>query len=120
GMTGLGVVRGNPHVEASDHILGIIDEITGLLETGLAYGVDGDVYFDSSRVPGYGKLSHQKLEDLTVHRVDPDPRKKHPGDFALWKSQKPGEIFWDSLWGQGRPGWHVEDTGVILTYVGLT
>ena len=86
----------------------------------MAYRVDGDVYFDISKFPGYGKLSHQKLEDLTVHRVDPDPRKKHPGDFALWKSQKPGEIFWDSPWGKGRPGWHIEDTAITLTYFGPT
>ncbi len=108
----------NLYANASDHIPEIIDQITGLLKKGLAYRVDGDVYFDISRSPGYGKLSHQKLEDLTVHRVDPDPRKKHPGDFALWKSQKPGEIFWESPWGKGRPGWHIEDTAITLTYFG--
>jgi len=108
----------NLYANASDHIPEIIDQVTGLLKKGLAYRVDGDVYFDISRFPGYGKLSHQKLEDLTVHRVDPDPRKKHPGDFALWKSQKPGEIFWDSPWGKGRPGWHIEDTAITLTYFG--
>jgi cysteinyl-tRNA synthetase len=110
----------NLYANASDHILEIIDQVTGLLKKGLAYRVDGDVYFDISRFPGYGKLSHQKLEDLTVHRVDPDPRKRHPGDFALWKSQKPGEIFWDSPWGRGRPGWHIEDTAITLTYFGPT
>src|SRR5439155_733057 len=86
----------NLYAKASDHIPEIIDQVTGLLKKGIAYRVDDDVYFDISKFPGYGKLSHQKLEDLTVHRVDPDPRKKHPGDFALWKSQKPGEIFWES------------------------
>src|SRR5467141_3634332 len=110
----------NLYANASDHIPEIIDQITGLLKKGLAYRVDGDVYFDISKFHGYGKLSHQKLEDLTVHRVDPDPRKKHPGDFALWKSQKPGEIFWDSPWGKGRPGWHIEDTAITLTYFGPT
>jgi cysteinyl-tRNA synthetase len=110
----------NLYAKASDHIPEIIDQITGLLKKGMAYGVDGDVYFDISKFPGYGKLSHQKLEDLTVHRVDPDPRKKHPGDFALWKSQKPGEIFWESPWGKGRPGWHIEDTAITLTYFGPT
>jgi cysteinyl-tRNA synthetase len=110
----------NLYAKASDHIPEIIDQVTGLLKKGLAYRVDGDVYFDISKFPGYGKLSHQKLEDLTVHRVDPDPRKKHPGDFALWKGQKPGEIFWDSPWGNGRPGWHVEDTAITLTYFGPT
>ena len=110
----------NLYAKASDHILEIIDQITGLLKKGIAYRVDGDVYFDISKFPGYGKLSHQKLEDLTVHRIDPDPRKKNPGDFALWKSQKPSEIFWESPWGKGRPGWHIEDTAITLTYFGPT
>ena len=110
----------NLFAKASDHIPEIIDQVTGLLKKRIAYKVDGDVYFDISKFPGYGKLSHQKLEDLTVHRVDPDPRKKHPGDFALWKGEKPGEIFWDSPWGKGRPGWHVEDTAITLTYFGPT
>ena len=110
----------NLYANASDHIPEILDQVTGLLRNGMAYKVDGDVYFDISKFPGYGKLSHQKIEDLTVHRVDPDPRKKHPGDFALWKSQKPGEMFWESPWGRGRPGWHVEDTAITLTYFGPT
>jgi cysteinyl-tRNA synthetase len=108
----------NLYANASDHIPEIIDQVSGLLKKGMAYRVDGDVYFDISKFPDYGKLSHQNLEDLTVHRVDPDPRKKHPGDFALWKGQKPGEIFWESPWGKGRPGWHVEDTAITLTYFG--
>src|SRR5438128_10434149 len=119
-MKDLHVESVNLYANASDHISEIIDQVAGLLRKGLAYRVDGDVYFDISKFPGYGKLSHQKLEDLTVHRVDPDPRKKHPGDFALWKSQKPGEIFWDSPWGKGRPGWHIEDTAITLTYFGPT
>jgi cysteinyl-tRNA synthetase len=119
-MKDLHVDSVNLYANASDHIPEIIDQITGLLKKGLAYRVNGDVYFDISKFPGYGKLSHQRLEDLTVHRVDPDPRKKHPGDFALWKSQKTGEIFWDSPWGKGRPGWHVEDTAITLTYFGPT
>src|SRR5437870_3070716 len=110
----------NLYAKASDHIPEILDQITGLLKKGIAYRVDGDVYFDISKFPGYGKLSHQKLADLTVHRIDPDPRKKNPGDFALWKSQKPGEIFWESPWGKGRPGWHIEDTAITLTYFGPT
>ncbi len=110
----------NLYANASDHIPEILDQVTGLLRNGMAYKVDGDVYFDISKFPGYGKLSHQKIEDLTVHRVDPDPRKKHPGDFALWKSQKPGEMFWESPWGRGRPGWHIEDTAITLTYFGPT
>ena len=117
-MKDLHVESINLYANASDHIPEIIDQVAGLLKKGLAYKVEGDVYFDISKFPGYGKLSHQKLEDLTVHRVDPDPRKKHPGDFALWKGQKPGEIFWDSPWERGRPGWHIEDTAITLTYFG--
>ena len=117
-MKDLHVESVNLYANASDHIPEIIVQITGLFKKGLAYRVDGDVFFDISKFHSYGKLSHQKLDDLTVHRVDPDPRKKHPGDFALWKSQKPGEIFWDSPWGKGRPGWHIEDTAITLTYFG--
>lgn len=110
----------NLFAKASDHIPEIIDQVSGLIKKGAAYRVDGDVYFDVSRFPDYGKLSHQKLDELKMHRVDPDPRKKHPEDFALWKAQKPGEIFWESPWGKGRPGWHVEDTAITLTYFGPT
>jgi cysteinyl-tRNA synthetase len=119
-MKDLHVDSVNLFANASDHIPEIIDQVSGLVNKGVAYRVDGDVYFDISKFPGYGKLSHQNLEDLTVHRVDPDQRKKHPGDFALWKAQKPGEIFWESPWGRGRPGWHVEDTAITLTYFGAT
>jgi cysteinyl-tRNA synthetase len=117
-MKDLHVDSVNLYANASDHIPEIIDQVLGLLKKGMAYRVDGDVYFDISKFPDYGKLSHQNLQDLTVHRVDPDPRKRHPGDFALWKAQKPGEIFWESPWGKGRPGWHVEDTAITLTYFG--
>ena len=119
-MRDLHVESVNLYAKATDHIPEIIDQIQGLIRKGIGYQVDGDVYFDITKFPGYGKLSKQKLEDLTVHRVDPDPRKKNPGDFVLWKSQKPGEIFWDSPWGRGRPGWHIEDTAITLTYFGPT
>jgi len=119
-MQDLHVNSVNLYAKASDHIPEILDQIRGLITKGMAYEVDGDVYFDITKFPGYGKLSKQKLEDLTVHRVDPDPRKRNPGDFVLWKSQKPGEIFWDSPWGRGRPGWHIEDTAITLTYFGAT
>ncbi len=119
-MKDLNVNSVNLYAKASDHIPEIIDQVQGLIDKGMAYQVNGDVYFDITRFPGYGKLSKQKLDDLTVHRVDPDPRKKNPGDFVLWKSQKPGEISWDSPWGRGRPGWHIEDTAITLTYFGAT
>jgi cysteinyl-tRNA synthetase len=117
-MKDLHVDSVNLYANASDHIPEIIEQVSGLLKKAMAYRVDGDVYFDISKFPDYGKLSHQNIKDLTVHRVDPDPRKKHPGDFALWKAQKPGEIFWESPWGKGRPGWHIEDTAITLTYFG--
>jgi len=111
----------NLYPKASDHIPEIIGQIEGLIEKELAYRVEnGDVYFDITRFPGYGKLSRQRIEDLGVHRVDPNPLKRNPADFVLWKSQKPGEIAWDSPWGKGRPGWHIEDTAITLTYFGPT
>jgi len=119
-MKDLHVDSVNLYAKASDHIPEILDQIKGLIAKGIAYQVDGDVYFDTTKFPGYGKLSRQKLEDLTVHRIDPDPRKKNPGDFVLWKSQKPGELYWESPWSRGRPGWHIEDTAITLTYFGPT
>jgi cysteinyl-tRNA synthetase len=119
-MKDLDVNSINLYAKASDHIPEIIGQIQGLLDKGIAYRVDDDVYFDISKFPDYGKLSKLKLDDLTVHRVDPDPRKRNPGDFVLWKSQKPGEISWESPWGKGRPGWHIEDTAITLTYFGPT
>jgi cysteinyl-tRNA synthetase len=119
-MKDLNVNSVSLYAKASDHIPEITDRIQGLLEKGMAYQVNEDVYFDITKFSGYGKLSRQRLEDLTVHRIDPDPRKKNPGDFVLWKSQKPGEISWGSPWGKGRPGWHIEDTAITLTYFGPT
>ncbi len=119
-MEDLHVQSVNLYAKASDHLPEIIQQVEGLVDKGLAYQVDGDVYFDITKFPGYGKLSQQNLADLTVHRVDPDPRKRNPGDFVLWKSRKPGEVYWESPWGPGRPGWHVEDTAITLTYFGPT
>lgn len=119
-MADLRVNTPNLYPKASDHIPEIIDQIQGLIKKKIAYPIDGDVYYDISKFPDYGKLSRQNLEQLTVHRVDPDPRKKNLGDFVLWKSQKPGEITWESPWGKGRPGWHIEDTAITLTYFGPT
>ncbi len=117
-MKDLQVSNVNLYANASDHIPEIIEQIQGLVKKGIAYRIEGDVYFDTSKFPGYGKLSKQNLEQLKVHRVDPDPRKKNTADFVLWKSQKPGEVFWESPWGRGRPGWHIEDTAITLTYFG--
>ena len=110
----------NLYAKASDFIPEIIGQIKGLVDKGIGYKIAGGVHYDISKFPEYGKLSRQNLEQLTVHRVDPDPEKRNPGDFVLWKAQKPGEIAWDSPWGKGRPGWHIEDTAITLTYFGAT
>jgi cysteinyl-tRNA synthetase len=87
----------------------MIEMIEGLIERGHAYAVDGDVYFRVRSFPGYGKLSHRNLDDLlSGARIDVDERKDDPLDFALWKAAKPGEPWWESPWGKGRPGWHIE------------
>ena len=105
--------------KASEHIPEIIAQVSKLIQKGYAYQVDGDVFFGISKFPDYGKLSHQKPEELKKHRIDPDPRKRNPGDFALWKAQKRGELSWESPWGMGRPGWHIEDTAITGLYFGF-
>lgn len=110
----------NLYAKASDYIPEIINQIQGLIDKGIGYKIAGGVYYDISKFPDYGKLSRQNLEQLTVHRVDPDPEKRSPADFVLWKAQKPGEIAWESPWGKGRPGWHIEDTAITLTHFGPT
>ena len=119
-MRDLHVNSVNLLAKASDYIPEIINQIRGLVEEGIGYKISGGVYYDISKFPEYGKLSRQNLEQLTVHRVDPDSEKRNPADFVLWKAQKPGEIAWDSPWGKGRPGWHIEDTAITLTHFGPT
>jgi cysteinyl-tRNA synthetase (EC 6.1.1.16) len=93
--------------------------ITRLIETGHAYVVDGDVYFRIATVPDYGKLSRRSLDDMIAgNRISVDERKENPADFALWKAAKPGEPFWDSPWGPGRPGWHIECSAMNLAHLG--
>jgi cysteinyl-tRNA synthetase len=117
----LGVRRADHHPKATEHIPEIIDIVVKLQEKGFAYEVDGDVYFDAKRFEEYGKLSHQDLGELeSGSRVDVDERKINPIDFALWKKQKPGEPAWDSPWGQGRPGWHIECSAMAAKYLGET
>ena len=97
----------------------IITMISGLIEKGFAYPVDGDVYFRVTRDGGYGKLSGRRIDDMqSGYRIDVDARKEHPMDFALWKSAKPGEPAWDSPWGKGRPGWHIECSAMNLNHLG--
>lgn len=107
------------HPKATEHIPEMIEIIQGLIDSGLGYEVEGDVYFAVDRFPDYGKLSGRTLEDMKAGaRVEVDERKRHPMDFALWKKAKPGEPAWQSPWGEGRPGWHIECTAMSLKYLG--
>jgi cysteinyl-tRNA synthetase len=97
----------------------IITMISGLIEKGFAYPADGDVYFRVTRDSGYGKLSGRRIDEMqSGYRIDVDVRKEHPMDFALWKSAKPGEPAWESPWGKGRPGWHIECSAMNLNHLG--
>jgi cysteinyl-tRNA synthetase len=115
----LGLLRPTAEPRATLHIPEIIALIQRLEAKELAYRVDGDVYFPVERFAGYGKLSGKKIEELEAGaRVEVDERKKSPLDFALWKSSKPGEPTWDSPWGPGRPGWHIECSAMSTKYLG--
>jgi cysteinyl-tRNA synthetase len=97
----------------------IIRMIERLIEKGHAYVVDGDVYYDVSSFPEYGKLSGRNLDEVRAgYRIEVDERKDDPADFALWKAAKPGEPYWESPWGKGRPGWHIECSAMSLKYLG--
>lgn len=104
---------------ATQHIPEMIALIQELEAKGLAYAADGDVYFAVDRFPGYGKLSHRRLDDMLAGaRVEVGERKRHPMDFALWKASKPEEPWWESPWGKGRPGWHLECSAMSSKYLG--
>lgn len=104
---------------ATDHVPAMVALIERLLDRGLAYVVDGDVYFRVRAFPGYGRLSHRNLDDLRAGaRVEVDERKEDPLDFSLWKRAKPGEPVWESPWGPGRPGWHIECSAMAMEYLG--
>ena len=120
-MGKLGIVRRNEEPKATEHMAEIIAMTDTLIKKGLAYAIDGDVYFQVDKYPAYGRLSKRKLEDLQAGaRVDVDERKRHPMDFALWKSSKPGEPSWTSPWGAGRPGWHIECSAMSIKHLGET
>ena len=109
------------HPKATENIDKIIEIVSGLIENGHAYAVDGDVYFSPKTFPEYGKLSHQPLEELEAGaRIMVGDIKRDPMDFALWKAAKPGEPYWDSPWGKGRPGWHIECSAMVCRYLGET
>ncbi len=112
-----------PTVEpkVTEHIPQIIAIIERLIANGKAYAVDGDVYFEVATFAPYGKLSGQSLDELRAGaRIDVDERKRSPEDFAVWKSAKPNEPWWESPWGKGRPGWHIECSAMTVTHLGVT
>ncbi len=105
----------------TQHIGEVVDIVRRLVEHGVAYPVDGDVYYDVTKFPAYGGLSGRTLADLEAGaRVEVDARKRNPWDFVLWKGSKPGEPSWDSPWGKGRPGWHIECSAMAEKYLGKT
>ncbi len=118
-MDALNVERADHHPRATEVIPQIVQMVQGLIDQGFAYEVDGDVYFRVSRFPNYGKLSRRSLDQMEAGaRVEVDLRKEHPMDFALWKAAKEGEPAWDSPWGPGRPGWHIECSAMSMTFLG--
>lgn len=120
-LKSLGVKRAHVNPRVTEHIPEIIDFIQGLIDKGLAYEVEGDVYYRVLKFQDYGKLSRQPIEDLlSGARVEIGENKENPLDFALWKSAKPGEIYWESPWGKGRPGWHIECSAMAMKYLGET
>ncbi|HEV2316156.1 MAG TPA: cysteine--tRNA ligase [Thermoplasmata archaeon] len=118
-MRQLGVRSVNLYPFATDYIPEILTQIQALVDRGFAYASQGSVYYEVAKFPGYGKLSGQRLEEQRPGtRVEVEPGKRAAGDFALWKASKPGEPTWDSPWGPGRPGWHIEDTAITVRLLG--
>jgi len=118
-MLALGVLDADIEPRATEHIHDIIDMIRLLIEKRFAYVVDNTVYFSVERFDSYGQLSGQRLEDMLAGaRIAVDEKKKHPMDFVLWKEAKPGEPKWESPWGEGRPGWHIECSAMSCRYLG--
>ena len=120
-MQALGVQSPTHEPRATDHITEMIELVSTLIERGHAYELDGDVYFSVGSFSEYGRLSKKNIdEQLSGARVEKDERKRDPRDFALWKASKPGEPWWPSPWGNGRPGWHIECSAMSCKYLGET
>ena len=118
---GMNIREATVHPKATENIDEIINIVSTLVDKGYAYAVNGDVYFSTKKFTEYGKLSHYPLEDLEAGaRINIGELKKEPMDFALWKNAKPGEPYWESPWGQGRPGWHIECSAMVRRYLGET
>ena len=120
-MDALNIQRAHAYPKASEEVPSMISIIEGLITNGFAYESQGDVYFRVSNLPDYGKLSHRTLAGMRAGaRIETNDQKEHPMDFALWKGTKPGEPWWESPWGHGRPGWHIECTAMAMGYLGET
>ncbi|MCS7233444.1 MAG: cysteine--tRNA ligase [Synergistetes bacterium] len=117
----LKIKRASYYPKATEHIKEMIELVSKLIDKGHAYVTDGDVYYDVLSFPEYGKLSGKPISELEAGaRIEPDPKKKNPLDFALWKRAKEGEPYWDSPWGKGRPGWHIECSAMSMKHLGET
>ena len=116
----LGINRADLYPKASECIGDIISMVQRIIDNGYGYAApDGSVYFDVSKVEDYGRLTNQSVDQLqSSGRIAADPNKRNPLDFAVWKAAKPGEVSWDSPWGRGRPGWHIECSAMIYRYLG--
>lgn len=120
-IAALNIKKPDVNPRATQHIPEMIEVIRKLIEAGYAYQTDGDVYFDVSRFEDYGKLSGNETEALEMGaRIEVNPKKRNPADFALWKARKEGEPGWHSPWGEGRPGWHIECSTMAMKYLGET
>ena len=120
-MSRLGIQPATVEPKATEHMAEIVELVQTLIRKDVAYQVNDDVYFQVERYGGYGRLSKRKLDDMQAGaRVEVDERKRHPMDFALWKSSKPGEPSWESPWGKGRPGWHIECSAMAMKHLGET
>jgi len=118
-MEALGVRPADVEPKATEHVREIVDLVAGLVAKGRAYEAGGDVYFRVKAFPSYGELGRRDLEEMLAGaRVDVNERKEDPMDFALWKASKPGEPWWESPWGRGRPGWHIECSAMAMKHLG--
>lgn len=120
-MGKLNIKEANFYPKTTEYIQEMIKLIEKLIDRGYAYVIDGDVYFEIAKFDGYGKLSHRSQEEMWAGaRIEVDKRKRNPLDFALWKSAKPGEPCWESPWGRGRPGWHIECSAMSMGHLGAS
>lgn len=118
-MSSLNVLAPTHEPKATEHIADMLDLVQNLVDKGFAYPIDGSVYFSVEKYKGYGQLSGRSLDEMVAGaRVEVDERKQNPLDFALWKESKPGEPFWESPFGKGRPGWHIECSAMSVKYLG--